>query len=728
MQHGAASASEKASSTSGAVSVCSRSDDDRVPMKGLMNESEEAWPTLGQSQEQSAKKKVKGSGTPRDGRSSMERSRKSRSSRGVPLSREEQDKLFHHEKPERLYKERRDKAGEKEKTHQRRHSIQSELRPLQPAKTQKEQSDTEATPGQPPTGNTSQTPRETNSRSFQGGRGRGRVAGRGRFGRGRGHHRPSHSYDPAYFAAMPPSAGVPPMYPAVPFLHPMYYPAVPAYPVMPHVPGMMYPPPGALPAVPMPGFSRQQFVEAAKKQIEYYFSEENLDRDIFLRSKMDGDGWIPLHVIMSFNRLRNLTMDQHLILEALYSSEVVELSEDLSLLRAKEHEKWVLPEDEQKLSHVPAVHYPYVPATVAFSDPNQQDNVFQFDEEKAQRGSGAGLSDEQDEFVDPDLDRLIVVIQGQGGGHSRGTIMDGRMAAAINEGLAHYQQHLQPSTNRNAREEPRHHFFSSSLPKNSSRMSRKSLDEGHSRPSPSVGWILGSASHQRHSNGTTQEGLQLDMMLPDLDHPGLAHLKAGNFVQVYYNKFYSRCIKDRNAKGFGKSEEMRTLYRFWCYFLRNNFNARMYADFKKFSFEDGEEGERYGIECLFNFFCYGLEQNFNEDLYADFEDITLRDYNGGSLYGLEKFWAFHHYGGIPQESDAHVDPRLAELIEQYPTLDSLRRKTEPKSASKESYHHCTSPSSTLSSAAEPMAMDRHMSSVPEAENVMSVQNESLSVA
>jgi len=50
------------------------------------------------------------------------------------------------------------------------------------------------------------------------------------------------------------------------------------------------------------GFTRDQMVDAAKKQIEYYLSEENLTRDTFLRSKMDADGWVPLHVIMNFNR------------------------------------------------------------------------------------------------------------------------------------------------------------------------------------------------------------------------------------------------------------------------------------------------------------------------------------------------------------------------------------------------------------------------------------------
>ena len=157
----------------------------------------------------------------------------------------------------------------------------------------------------------------------------------------------------------------------------------------------------------------------------------------------------------------------------------------------------------------------------------------------------------------------------------------------------------------------------------------------------------------------------------------------------------------------------------------------MYTDFKKFAIEDREEGGHYGIECLFNFYSYGLESRFNDELYSDFEDLTLMDYEQGSLYGLEKFWAFHHYGRIPESHDVHVNPKLRELIEkQYSTLDDFRRKSEAsKSHAKESFIHCTSPSSTLTSGPEqPSTIGHRMTSVKETENVLSVQNESLSVA
>ena len=40
---------------------------------------------------------------------------------------------------------------------------------------------------------------------------------------------------------------------------------------------------------------------------EYYFSEANLQRDFFLRRKMSPEGYLPISLIASFNRVQQLT-------------------------------------------------------------------------------------------------------------------------------------------------------------------------------------------------------------------------------------------------------------------------------------------------------------------------------------------------------------------------------------------------------------------------------------
>jgi len=93
-------------------------------------------------------------------------------------------------------------------------------------------------------------------------------------------------------------------------------------------------------------YTNEQIKQFVKRQIEYYFSDENLETDIFLRRKMDANGYIALSVIAAFNRVKSLSQNYDLIVESIRSSDKLELSEDQNknlLVRCRTNpSKWPL--------------------------------------------------------------------------------------------------------------------------------------------------------------------------------------------------------------------------------------------------------------------------------------------------------------------------------------------------------------------------------------------------
>jgi lupus La protein len=71
-------------------------------------------------------------------------------------------------------------------------------------------------------------------------------------------------------------------------------------------------------------------MEAIRKQVEFYFSESNYRKDTFLRAAAESDpeGFVPISVLLTFNKLKLLTTDVKEVADAVTESSTVVLSSD----------------------------------------------------------------------------------------------------------------------------------------------------------------------------------------------------------------------------------------------------------------------------------------------------------------------------------------------------------------------------------------------------------------
>ncbi|CAH8286501.1 unnamed protein product [Eruca vesicaria subsp. sativa] len=149
---------------------------------------------------------------------------------------------------------------------------------------------------------------------------------------------PVQAIPPQFMAAQPlqsfggpvpfPPELAPPFYPGMPFVGPLS-----PGPVFYHVPD-------------------SPLNMKLQNQIHYYFSEENLIKDTYLRGHMDDQGFLPLSVIAGFRMVAELTNSIQEIVEALQGSPFVEVQGD-RIRKRHNWQHWLIPKDTKPAAPSP---------------------------------------------------------------------------------------------------------------------------------------------------------------------------------------------------------------------------------------------------------------------------------------------------------------------------------------------------------------------------------------
>ncbi|KAL1646873.1 hypothetical protein SLS58_003008 [Diplodia intermedia] len=430
-------------------------------------------------------------------------------------------------------------------------------------------------------------------------------------------------------------------------------------------------------------------LRTVQMQLEYYFSVDNLCKDMFMRKHMDSQGFVFLDFIAGFNRVKTLTTDISVIKYAITQSTIIDYkigADGKDRLRRREGwEQWILTTGERDASaqndgpnelHQPSVtmpppvdprfilQYPGSPGDMPTSPSHS--GVFQPLNGIAQGASPVNGGPAGSElpngghYTEGGTSQLSSMNVGAVPAFAPNPAPNGTNPEADSfsngqtEGLAVVIR----KNEQNSEKQPAFHSEGSRTFSDGSIDSKSVAEELHKVDAKQTG-----PETNGHGPVEAIEDRQLDVLtrsqspssqpgssamrlfwVKDQEHPVQSESLPPDANVVLYTELYKSALKQREAVPIGNCPyDMVVLYQFWSHFLIRNFNTGMYDEFRRLAFEDiARRSSDVGMRCLVKYYGEALssQSDIRQRVARHYVDIVTTEpgHNGPAFTQLRTAW------------------------------------------------------------------------------------------
>lgn len=441
---------------------------------------------------------------------------------------------------------------------------------------------------------------------------------------------------------------------------PQYYPGMYDYNGLPMAP---------MPYNPMS--DHHHLMSMVSTQMEYYFSLDNLLKDMFLRKNMDSQGFVFLDVIANFNRMKQLTADRDILKAVCLRSDAIEIrvGEDGKerLRRLEGWQKLVLPleqrepsaqnEGPKELRQLEPPQVQFIATSPTFRGP--QSVGFPGPQRKSY-GDSHHMNGAMPSFSPFSPLPEAVYGEAPNGEELRGRAPKSPFrennVSPSHQSLVDLADETDPEPDvfpddqassltvvvKPQPQRPAHHHAASRTFSNGSIDTRSIFSEieksGEGQVQPTVNGDShangenGSPSVSRHASPSLprspekpQQGSNVTLLwVKDKEMP--QEKPPHDSTLEPYISLRNKALSQRQQAATGTCPyDLDVLYQFWSHFLIRNFNRKMYREFKGYAINDGAERHTVvGLQNLVQFYAKALESGnpIRDRVVKDYVDLV----------------------------------------------------------------------------------------------------------